>query len=74
MSLSVCMMHLFSLESPVPCFCHHLYAEKCLCLGAVVEKKKVNFQNNQHFPTKITLFDIYSAFSSRSKDLVTLTM
>lgn len=46
MSLSMCMMHLFSLECPVPAqnsdsrFCVNLYAEKCLCLSAVLKKKR----------------------------------
>lgn len=69
MSLSVCMMYLFSLECSVPSFCRHVYAEKCLCLGVVLGKKKVKFQSN--CPTEIIILDIYAAFSSRSKDLVT---
>lgn len=71
MFLTVCMMYLFSLECSVPCFCHHLYAEKFGCGSG---KKKVKFQSNKYFLTEIIIFDLYSAFSSRSEDLVMLTM
>lgn len=85
MFFSTCVMHLSSLECPVPTqdqdshFCLHLYAEKCPCLGAVL-KKKLNFRITSTLPLSLIFVPlnliffiyIYSAFSSR-KNSVTLT-